>query len=122
MLMFEITTNVFVFAAIALVAAFAGFIVRAGQLSRSRLRVMTLEREIIINHAEILELQKDFIALELKIYSASEVIKMNNVPATAGDEKLPDISLRKKLLAKENAPEKSETMTVVYNNLLSKQA
>jgi hypothetical protein len=122
MLSLEITTNAFVFGGAMIASGVVGMIFRSTQLSKSRLRIISLEQEIMGNHAEILELQKDFVALELKIHNAKDsVIKMKKVLATSG-EKLPDVSLRKKLLAKENAPEKNETLTVVYNNLLSKQA
>jgi hypothetical protein len=120
--MFTITTNVYLFAAIMFTSAFGGFYLRTNQIGRSRARIILLEQEIINNHGEILELQKDFIGLELKMNVAKgPVIKMKNV-SKANDEKLPDVSLRKKLLTKENSQQKGETFSVVYNNLLGKEA
>jgi hypothetical protein len=111
-----------VFAAIVFASALAGFFLRTTQIARSRARIILLEQEIRGNHAEILELQKDFIALELKMnVSKGPVIKMKNI-SKENNEKLPDVSLRKKLLTKENSQEKSETFSVVYNNLLGKEA
>ncbi|HSZ86847.1 MAG TPA: hypothetical protein VK787_12515 [Puia sp.] len=119
----EVITNVYVFAAILIASALAGFLLRTSQIARSRSRIIFLEQEIRDNHAEILELQKDFIALELKMNVVKgPVIKMKNVLKAESDEKLPDVSLRKKLLTKENPQEKSETFSVVYNNLLGKEA
>jgi hypothetical protein len=123
MLMFDITTNVYVFAAIVFASAFAGFFLRTTQIARSRAQIILLEQEIRNGHAEILELQRDFIALELKMNVVKgPVIKMKNVLKAESDEKLPDVSLRRKLLTKENPQEKSETFSVVYNNLLGKEA
>jgi hypothetical protein len=118
----DVTANVYVFAAIVFASALAGFFLRTTQIARSRARIILLEQEIRGNHAEILELQKDFIALELKMnVSKGPVIKMKNI-SKENNEKLPDVSLRKKLLTKENSQEKSETFSVVYNNLLGKEA
>jgi hypothetical protein len=118
----DVTTNVYVFAAIVIASAFVGFYLRTTQIARSRTQIILLEQEIRNGHAEILELQRDYIALELKMNVAKgPVIKMKNVLKAESDEKLPDVSLRKKLLKKENAQEKSETFSVVYNNLLGKE-
>jgi septal ring factor EnvC (AmiA/AmiB activator) len=118
----DITTNVYLFAAIVVASTLIGFFLRTTQIARSRARIIFLEREIRDNHAEILELQRDFIALELKMNVVKgPVIKMKNV-SKENNEKLPDVSLRKKLLTKENFQEKSETFSVVYNNLSGKEA
>ncbi len=118
MFTFDVTTNVYVFAAIIVASAFIGFFMRTTQIARSRARIILLEQEIRDDHAEILELQRDFIALELKMNVVKgPVVKMKNVLKAESDEKLPDASLRKKLLTKENPQEKSETFSVAYNNL-----
>jgi hypothetical protein len=114
---------VYVFTAIVFASALGGFFLRTTQIARSRARIIFLEQEIRDNHTEILELQKDFIALELKMNVVKgPVVKMKNVLKADGDEKLPDVSLRKKLLTKENLHEKNEIFSVVYNNLLGKEA
>ncbi|HEX4373702.1 MAG TPA: hypothetical protein VHZ50_10400 [Puia sp.] len=119
----DVTTNVYVFTAIVFASALGGFFLRTTQIARSRARIIFLEQEIRDNHTEILELQKDFIALELKMNVVKgPVVKMKNVLKADGDEKLPDVSLRKKLLTKENLHEKNEIFSVVYNNLLGKEA
>jgi septal ring factor EnvC (AmiA/AmiB activator) len=119
----DVTANVYVLAAIVFAATLAGFFLRTTQITRSRARIILLEQEIRSNHAEILELQKDFIALELKMNVVNgPVIKMKNVLKEENNQKLPDVSLRKKLLTKENAQQKSETFSGVYNNLFGKEA
>ncbi len=43
-----------------LIASFAiGFLLRSGQLSSSKKKVLELEKEMLSNHATILELQKE---------------------------------------------------------------
>ena len=74
------------------------------------------------SHAEILELQRDFVALELKVHIKDPVSAMKKVLESESKEKLPDVSLRKKLLGKEKSSEKAEVLSLVYNNLQSKQA
>jgi len=122
MLMFEITANAFVLAAISFVAALIGFSLRTKKIAKSRLRIALLEREVMRSHAEILDLQRDFIALELKVHIKDPVSAMKKVLEYESKEKLPDVSLRKKLLSKENSPEKGEILSLVYKNLQSKQA
>jgi hypothetical protein len=46
---------------------------------------------------------------------------MKNTLTADGNDKLPNVSLRKKLFSKENPQEKSETLSVVYNNLFNKE-
>jgi hypothetical protein len=122
MLMFEITANAFVFAAISFASALIGFGLQTKKIAKSRLRISLLEREVMRGHAEILELQKDFVALELKVHIKNPVSAMKRVLESESDEKLPDVSLRKKLLGKESSPEKSEVLSLVHKNLQSKHA
>ena len=122
MLMFEITANAFVFAAISCAAAFIGFSLQTKKITKSRLRINLLEQEIMRSHAEILELQRDFVALELKVHIKDPVSAMKKVLESESKEKLPDVSLRKKLLGKEKPSEKSEVLSLVHKNLQSRHA
>jgi len=123
MLTFEFTLNIMILSAIILVSAFAGFSFRKYQLTRSRVRVNLLEREIINNHSEILELQKEYISMELKFRGIKDpIVVMKNVVKDESIEKLPDTSRRKKLLNKEVSPSRNEGYQMIYENLLSKEA
>jgi hypothetical protein len=123
MLIFEISANGYVFTAIVLCAALAGFGLRTIQIARSRSRIICLEREIKDNHAEILDLQRDFISLELKTRSYKDAVTAtNNINSPSGEEKLPDISLRKKLLGLENSSQKEGPVSLGYGNLLRSEA
>ena len=125
MLMLETFANAFVFAALSFsfVLVLSGFILRMRQINKSKLKIIQeLREQITSNREEIFEMQRDFIALELKTYIKEPIVVMKNVLNPESEEKLPDISLRKKLLTKENAPEQGEIVSLGYNNLLSKQA
>jgi hypothetical protein len=112
-----------ILSAIILVSAFAGFSFRKYQITRSRLRVSLLEREIINNHAEILELQKEFISMELKFRGIKDpVVVMKNIAKIESIEKIPDASTRRKLLNKETTPSRNEGYQMIYDNLLTKEA
>ncbi len=123
MLTLEFTLNVFVFAAILIAAAYVGFTFSKIQISKNRHRIAELENELIRNHSEILSLQKEFIAIELKLNSTKDpVVVMKNVLKQESNEKLPDVSLRKKLLGVDNNSVKEETYPLPYKILLSKEA
>ena len=108
--------------ALVFVSAFAGFSFRKYQLTRSRLRVSLLEREIINNHAEILELQKEYISMELKFRGIKDpVVVMKNTARVESIEKLPDASTRRKLLNKETTPSRNEGYQMIYDSLLGKE-
>lgn len=77
---------------------------------------MQLETEMISNHAEILELQKEYITMELKLRGINDpVIQMK----PQFNDKLPDGSLRKKMLSKDLAPARNETYQMIYDNIVS---
>jgi hypothetical protein len=123
MLTLEIPVNVFILLAIVLVSAFAGLSFRKRQVSKCTLRIAELENEVINNHGEILELQKEYINLDLKYRSIKDpVIAMNKILKSESEEKLPDISLRKKLLNNINAPSASEVYQLSFNEPIAKKA
>jgi hypothetical protein len=64
MLALEVTINVFVIVAIFAMALAAGFMMRASQISGYKRKVVELEKEMLNNHATILDLQQDIAKLE----------------------------------------------------------
>ena len=62
------------------VALFAGFLLRSHQLKKKQFKIAELRREIVYNHAQILELQMELVALEktMKVTKAT-VLPMNPV-------------------------------------------
>ncbi len=95
---------------ISLFAGLAAFFTLIGFLSRSRLnvslkkKVVELEREMLICHAEILQLHKEKIEL---LKSMSEptipVISITASKDEKNTDKLPDAATRKKLLSSQPA-------------------
>lgn len=123
MLTFEFSVNVLILIGIIAVSGFAGFSLRSRQLAKSRMKLVKVENEMINSHAEILELQKEYMTMELKLRGIKDpVIVMRNPSHTDSNEKLPDGALRKKLLTKDLAPTRNEGYQLIYDNLLTKEA
>jgi hypothetical protein len=105
MLTIEVSINILVFALIILSAGLAGFSLRGSQVAHLRFKINQLEREILDSHAEILTLEKENVNIETRLQDIkSPVIPIKTAikEEQEENEKIPDISLRKKLLSKEN--------------------
>jgi len=78
----------------AIIAAFAaGFLLRSAQLKKQKNRVRELEKEMMVSHAEILELQQEKQVLEKQLKGASNIPV---IPITAKEtDKLQDKSVGK---------------------------
>lgn len=63
--MLAILINVLWIPAIVLVSAFFGFVIRKATLIKSQRRVLSLENEMLNNHAEILQLQQEIKKIEI---------------------------------------------------------
>ena len=69
------TSNIFFIAMIAGISGFAlGFLWKATLISKHKKRVISLEDEMLLNHARILELEKQIVALK------EENAKLSNKP------------------------------------------
>jgi cell division protein FtsL len=106
MLTNEVSLNIYLLAFIILAAATAGFSLRTRLITQCRRKIQELEREILNNYENILELEKETSTMESALQDLkSPVISMKK---PAGKEDLhispgvPDISLRKQLLSKDN--------------------
>ena len=78
MLAIELTLSVFVLAGIIVVSFTAGFIIRRKQIRSYRKKIFELEKEMLVNHADILELQKHKALLEQNLQSSKiPVIPLN---------------------------------------------
>ena len=64
----EVTVNIFALLAISLLSVFLGLFVRKNLTKKSNLRISELENEMLNNHKEILELQKENIRLNAVLY------------------------------------------------------
>lgn len=105
MLTIEVSINILVFALIVLATGLIGFSLRGRQVANLRYKIDELEREILNSHAEILTLEKENVTIESQLQDIkSPVIPIKTAikEEQVENEKAPDISLRKKLLSKEN--------------------
>jgi hypothetical protein len=123
MLTFEFSINILILLGVIAVSGFAGFSLRSRQLAKSRSKLVKVENEMISSHAEILELQKEYMTMELKLRGIKDpVIVMRSQSETETNEKLPNGGLRKKLLTKDLTPSRNEGYQMIYDNLLTKGA
>ena len=64
MLSIEFSINALVFLCIVIVAVLTGYAFRSHQIKKKQSKIQDLRKEIVWNHAQILELQKEYVALE----------------------------------------------------------
>src|SRR5215831_16669509 len=112
--MLALPINIFLLGGLLLGALFIGFIFRRIQLKALKRKIGQLESEILANHAEILEMQKERVLLEQKFIETLSSPNIPVIPINSGKEKeektgenIPDIALRKKLLSKKSADKHS---------------
>lgn len=67
MLAIIIPVNIYLFGGAILLAFFTGLIIRRSQIKKLKTKVLELENEMLSNHADILELQKEKANLEQKL-------------------------------------------------------
>ncbi len=77
-------------------AAFIGFTLRNQQIKKYKKRILSLENEMLNNHAEILRLQQELVLLEKSRPATKSLVV--NMKETLPDEKEenPDAASRKK--------------------------
>jgi outer membrane lipopolysaccharide assembly protein LptE/RlpB len=64
---FDLSIDIYILAAMLLLAAAAGFRLRSRQLAKKKRQIEGLERDVIQAHAELLESQRDYCELESKV-------------------------------------------------------
>lgn len=76
---FDITLNVYVLLLLILAGIGVGYLPRQKQIARKQRKILKLEGEMIQAHAELLESQRDYCALEAKMKTnANPVIPMKS--------------------------------------------
>ena len=74
----DLTINLLPFLAILVMAAFTGYFFRSRQIKKKQQKIQELRKEIVWNHAQILELQKEYVALESQMQVAkAPVLPLN---------------------------------------------
>ena len=109
MLAIPITVNLFLLLGLFALTFLIGFAFRSGQIAKLRNKIGVLEKEMLETHAEILELQREKMSLEEKLKETSPipVIPINVVSDEKSAEKIPDVTMRKKLLSTKSAEKHS---------------
>jgi hypothetical protein len=99
MIAIQISINVVLLGGLIIFAVLAGYALRSLQLKKLQHKISDLEKEMLANHAEILDLQKEKVAQDQKLKELSlPIIPVIPLNKTADDKsELPDVSMRKKL-------------------------
>ena len=78
MLVIELTLNVFVLTGIVIGSFLIGFLIKRSQIQSLKRKIVELENEMLNNHADILELQKNKALLEQNLQASKiPVIPLN---------------------------------------------
>jgi hypothetical protein len=86
MLAIELTIGILPLSLILLSAFFTGFLLRGSQLRSSRKKVLELEKEMLSNHADILELQKEKASMLKQMKEAKIPVIPMNTPKEDNDK------------------------------------
>jgi hypothetical protein len=63
-----------------------GYLLRSRQLKKKQTKISDLRKEIVYNHAQILEMQMEYVALEKSVNSSQAPVLPMNVIATETKE------------------------------------
>ena len=110
MLTNEVTLNIYLLAIILGLSVFTGFAFRAKMILKAKAKIQELEREILNNYEHILELERETLNIESRIQDVKSPVITMKTPAKeieVRSKKVPDITLRKQLLAKKNLGQQS---------------
>jgi cell division protein FtsL len=110
MLTNEVTLNIYLLAFILGLSVLIGFAFRAKIILRAKAKIQELEREILNNYELILELEKESLDMESRIQDVKSPVITMKTPVKeleVRSKKVPDINLRKQLLAKKNIKQQS---------------
>ncbi len=99
MLAIQITANILLLLSIAVSYIILGFAFRQGQLQKRDKQIVALEKEMLKNHAEIIDLYRQLEVLKSnELKTGATILKLKDGPTTDEQNNLPDVSARKKLL------------------------
>jgi hypothetical protein len=82
MLNAEFTLTILNLVMIITAALVTGYLLRSRQLKKKQFKISELRKEIVYNHAQILELQKEYVGLEKSVNGTrTPVLPMNKIIA-----------------------------------------
>ena len=64
---FDLTMNVMTLLLIVLGAGLFGYILKNRQLKKKQMKILELRKEMVSNHSDILEMQREFVNLEMQL-------------------------------------------------------
>jgi hypothetical protein len=76
--MFALSISIFWLPVIVLISAAVGFLFRSYQIAKCKKRILSLETEMLSNHAEILKLQQELVSLKKEPGSKTRIVTMND--------------------------------------------
>lgn len=107
MLAITFSVSLFLLGGAAILSFFIGFMIRGGQLKKWKDKVIDLESEMLTNHADILQLQKEKALLEQSLKSLTiPVISMNSTKEEKKAGTTSEVVIRKQLLQQPSAIKK----------------
>jgi cell division protein FtsB len=74
----DLTINGFILLAIFAGSGFLGYSLRSRQIKKKQFKIVELRKEMVDNHAYILELQKEYVALQTKLNVPNPTISNNS--------------------------------------------
>jgi hypothetical protein len=77
---FELSINPVALVGLVFLGAIVGYAIRSGRTRIKQLRIRELKREIMNSHAQILELQKEFVLLESRMKNTTQIPALNYKP------------------------------------------
>ena len=80
MLNIDLTINAIALLSIVFGAVIIGYGFRSYQIKKKQSKIQELRKEIVYNHGLILELQKEYVALESKMNSTTATVLPMNMP------------------------------------------
>jgi hypothetical protein len=110
MLTNEVTVNIYLLAFVLGLSVFIGFAFRAKIILKAKAKIHELEREILNSYEHILELERETLNMESQIQDVKSPVIAMKTPAKeleVRSKKIPDIMLRKQLLAKKDIEQQS---------------
>jgi hypothetical protein len=79
MLNVEFTLNVLSLTFLAGGSLLTGYLLRSRQLQKKQFKISELRKEIVYNHAQILELQSEYVSLEKEMKSVKTPVRPMNI-------------------------------------------
>ena len=70
----DLTLNVFMLLAAFAASALLGYSLRSRQLRKKQFKIVELRKEMVDNHAHILELQKEYVELQSKLSESRSTV------------------------------------------------